>query len=104
MEIRILEIAHLEFKEAKEFCEIEQSGLGSKFENKIEQSLLHIKQFPQAWPPERKEIRKYLVNKFPYKIIYSIQDDKIVILAFAHLHRKPDYWVDRLKLKFKQGN
>ena len=100
MPIRILEIARLEFNEAKEFYEIEQAGLGAIFENKIEQSLLHIQQFPLAWPTERKETRKYLVHKFPYKIIYSIQDDKIVVLAFAHLHRKPNYWVDRIKLRF----
>ncbi|MDD5773844.1 MAG: type II toxin-antitoxin system RelE/ParE family toxin [bacterium] len=96
MEIRILKIAQFEFNEAKEFYEIEQTGLGTKFENKIEQSLLHIQQFPLAWPPERKETRKYLVHKFPYKIIYSIQNDIIVVLAFAHLHRKPNYWADRI--------
>ena len=93
----ILEIARLEFNEAKEFYEIEQTGLGAKFENEIKNGLLHIKQFPQAWPPERKETRRYLVRKFPYKIIYSIQEDNIIILAFAHLHRKPNYWVDRIK-------
>ena len=97
MEIRILEIAQLEFNEAKEFYEIEQTGLGAKFENEIKNGLLRIRQFPQAWPPERKETRRYLTSKFPYKIIYSIQENKIVVLAFAHLHRKPYYWVDRLK-------
>jgi len=97
VKITILEIARLEFNEAKEFYEIEQTGLGAKFENEIKNGLLHIQQFPQAWPPERKETRRYLVRKFPYKIIYSVQEDNIVILAFAHLHRKPNYWVDRIK-------
>jgi hypothetical protein len=97
MEIKILEIARLEFNEAKEFYEIEQTGLGAKFENEIKNGLLRIQQFPQAWPPERKETRRYLTRKFPYKIIYSIQENEIVVLAFAHLHRKPNYWVDRLK-------
>ncbi len=87
----------MEFNEAKEFYEIEQTGLGAKFENEIKNGLLRIQQFPQAWPPERKETRRYLTRKFPYKIIYSIQENEIVVLAFAHLHRKPNYWVDRLK-------
>lgn len=97
MQIVILEIARLEFDEAKDFYEIEQPGLGTQFEEQIKHSLTRIRQYPQAWPPERKEIRRYIVHKFPYKILYSIQDDKIVVLAFAHLHRQPDYWVDRLK-------
>ena len=97
MTMEILEIARLEFDEAKEFFEIEQASLGTRFEDEIKHSLLRIQQYPQAWPPERKEIRRYIVHKFPYKILYSIQDDKIVVLAFAHLHRKPDYWTDRVK-------
>lgn len=97
MTMEILEIARLEFDEAKEFYEIEQPGLGTQFDEQIKHSLLRIQQYPQAWPPERKEIRRYIVHKFPYKILYSIQGDKIAVLAFAHLHRQPDYWVDRLK-------
>jgi plasmid stabilization system protein ParE len=97
MIMEILEIARREFDEAKEFYEIEQPGLGAKFEEQIRHSLLRIRQYPQAWPPERKEIRRYIVHKFPYKILYSIQDNKIVVLAFAHLHRQPDYWIDRIK-------
>jgi len=97
MKMDILEIARREYDEAKEFYETEQPGLGSQFKEQIRHSLLRIQQYPQAWPPERKEIRRYLVHKFPYKILYSIQDDKILVLAFAHLHRQPDYWVERLK-------
>ena len=95
--IEILEIARLEFDEAKEFYEMEQAGLGTRFEDEIKRSLLRIQQYPQAWPPERKEIRRYILHKFPYKILYSIQSDKIIVLAFAHLHRTPDYWIDRVK-------
>ncbi len=97
MVIEILEIARREYAEAREFYEIEQPGLGAQFEDQIRHSLLRIRQYPKAWPAERKEIRRYIVHKFPYKILYSIQADKIVVLAFAHLHRQPDYWVDRVR-------
>jgi len=95
--MEILEIARREYDEAKEFYETELPGSGSQFEGQIRHSLLRIQQYPQAWPTERKEIRRYIVHKFPYKILYIIQADKIVILAFAHLHRQPGSWVDRLK-------
>jgi mRNA-degrading endonuclease RelE of RelBE toxin-antitoxin system len=97
MFIEILEIARREYDEAKEFYEIEQPGVGTQFEEQIRHSLIRIQQYPQSWPSVRKEIRRYIVHKFPYKILYSIQDDKIVVLAFAHLHRRPDYWIDRMK-------
>ena len=97
MKVEVLEIAHLEFESAKEFYETEQLGLGKRFENEIKSSLLRIKKSPQTWSVERKEIRRYFVHKFPYKILYSIQKDTIIVLAFAHLHREPEYWIDRMK-------
>jgi hypothetical protein len=97
MKIEILQIARLEFENAQEFYELEQSGLGARFENEIRQALLRIQQYPKVWSTERKEIRRCFIHKFPYKIIYSIQKEIIVVLAFAHLHRKPDYWIDRIK-------
>jgi len=41
--------------------------------------------------------RRCLVYKFPYGVIYQYQEDKneILIVAIAHLHRKPDYWYSR---------
>ena len=97
MKIEILQIARLEFENAQEFYELEQSDLGARFENEIRQALLRIQQYPKVWSAERKEIRRCFIHKFPYKIIYSIQKEIIVVLAFAHLHRKPDYWIDRIK-------
>jgi hypothetical protein len=97
MKIKILQIARQEFRAAQEFYELEQSGLGARFENEIKQTLMRIQQYPKVWSAERKEIRRCFIHKFTYKIIYSIQKEIIVVLAFAHLHRKPDYWIDRIK-------
>jgi hypothetical protein len=85
MTMEILDIARREYDEAKEFYETGQPGLGFQFEEQIRHSLLRIQQYPQAWPPERKEIRRYIVHKFPYKILYSIQADtsRSCICAFT---------------------
>ncbi|MGA1842685.1 MAG: type II toxin-antitoxin system RelE/ParE family toxin [bacterium] len=97
MKIKIAKIAQQEFNEAKQFYEIEQAGLGSRFEKDIKNAILRIKQFPSVWPIERKEVCRYIVHRFPYKILYSVQQDTIIILALAHQHRKPDYWIERIK-------
>lgn len=97
MKLEILQIARQEFQAAQEYYEMEQAGLGSRFEGEIRQALLRIQQYPTVWSIERKEIRRCFVHKFPFKIIYSIHKETIIVLAFAHLHRKPEYWVDRKK-------
>jgi len=95
MKLEILEIARHEFLSAREFYEFEQHGLGDRFEKEVKQALICVQHYPTAWSLEKKEIRRCFLHRFPYKILYSIQKDTIVVLAFAHLHRKPDYWIGR---------
>ncbi len=41
-------------------------------------------------------IRRCLLARFPYGIIYGIDDDLLVVITVSHLHRKPRYWSERL--------
>jgi len=41
------------------------------------------------------EFRRSLVNRFPFGILYSVQNDQIYILAVMHLHKEPGYWKKR---------
>ena len=97
MKIKVLRPALREFLEASEFYEIQQSGVGLRFQKEIWRAIQHIRDYPFAWPAESKDIRRCFVHKFPYKILYYVHKDTVVILAFAHLHRRPNYWVDRRK-------
>ena len=96
MQIRFLEIAREEFKDAVKYYELEYPGLGDQFKQDVKKSTQRILEFPKASSIERGEIRKYLLHRFPYKLLYSIEDDHILIIAVAHQHRKPEYWVDRI--------
>ena len=43
------------------------------------------------------QVRRCLVHRFPYGVIYSVdeQSSEVLILAVMHLHRQPDYWSGR---------
>ena len=99
MDIRLSNLAVLELDDAAEYYNQESPGLGDKFKNEIKKSLERISNYPTSWSVERGDIRKYLVHKFPYKIMYSIEEDHLFIIAIAHQHRKPDYWVGDRKEK-----
>ena len=42
-------------------------------------------------------IRKYILNKYPYNAYYSLKKGHLYIMAIAHQHSKPDYWIDRFE-------
>jgi len=96
MNVLFNELALIEFRDAVDFYDLEQTGLGKQFEEEIKRSLRRIIRYPAAWSIEKGEIRRYLMHRFPYKLLDSIEENDILILAVAHLHRKPEYWAERL--------
>lgn len=95
MDIIFSSFALQELLDAEEYYNFELAGLGNRFNEEIKKAVLRIAEYPDAWSIERDNIRKCLLHKFPYKILYAIEKDSILILAVAHLHRKPDYWIDQ---------
>jgi plasmid stabilization system protein ParE len=97
MRVVFTTFAELELRDATAFYELEQLGLGRRFKEEIKKAILRMVVYPEAWSIERGEVRKCILHRFPYKILYSIEKDHLLIIAVAHQHRKPDYWVDRTK-------
>ncbi|WP_133510933.1 type II toxin-antitoxin system RelE/ParE family toxin [Candidatus Thiosymbion oneisti] len=95
MRVIFSKYAKLELEDAACFYELKFGGLGRKFEEEVKKAVKRISEYPKAWSTERDDIRKYLLHKFPYKLLYSIEADHIFIIAVSHQHRKPDYWIDR---------
>ncbi len=42
-----------------------------------------------------KDVRRCMTRKFPYGILYTIEEDYILILAVMHCNREPNYWKNR---------
>jgi len=57
--------------------------------------MVRLRNWPLAAPVERGDIRRIILSRFPYKLLYSVEADHIYIVAVAHLHRAPDYWIER---------
>lgn len=85
-----------EFRDAAEFYEKQQHRLGSRFTNAIESAITRIGESPTSWRVIEEDVRRYLTKVFPYAVLYSIEDDYILIVAVMHCHREPGYWRSRL--------
>jgi len=59
-------------------------------------AIKRISAYPDSYMLIDSTIRRCLIKRFPYSILYGINVDMIVIIAVAHLHRKPNYWQGRL--------
>lgn len=75
MRVKFSKYAVLEFADAVDFYNQEYPGLGNRFKQEVKEAAERILEYPAAWSIERGDVRKYLLNKFPYKLLYSIEDD-----------------------------
>jgi plasmid stabilization system protein ParE len=95
--IRFLEIAEIELDQAINWYGAQAPGLGDAFLIEVLSTADRIVRFPEAWQPLGEGMRRCRLSRFPYGLIYTIESNEILVLAVAHLHRRPDYWRDRPK-------
>ena len=93
---RFLLRAEEEMTEASVFYETATSGLGAGFLDEVGRVINILRVHPELGQPVGRGLRRALLHRFPFSLIYSAEVDKIVIIAVAHQRRRPDYWRNRL--------
>jgi toxin ParE1/3/4 len=61
----------------------------------IGKSITEIKKNPFLFQKINKRFRKANIERFPYQIIFKVENNELLIFAFAHHKRKPNYWKKR---------
>ncbi len=86
-----------EFIEAVAYYEGCEPGLGLDFSREVYAAIRNAFDYPTMWPEIEDKVRRCLVHRFPYGVLYSVEPGGIFILAVMHLHRDPGYWKHRLE-------
>ena len=87
-----------EFAEAVRWYEEQRLGLGADFYTSVTETTGLIESHPEIGTPASVDhlTRRVLVPRFPYQIVYRLRPSEIVIVAVAHLKRRPGYWKNRI--------
>lgn len=86
-----------ELREAVQWYETRQPGLGAQFLDAVDSAFSRISAHPEIGTviSEAGHTRRVLVTAFPYQVVYYLTPDEIIIVAIAHLRRRPGYWMQR---------
>lgn len=95
MEYSFHPAAETELDTAVDYYESIQPGLGIDLAEEVQQAIIRAVEYPQAWSFMRKPVRRSLVKRFPYGVLYVEKEHEILILAVMNLHREPFYWEKR---------
>ena len=92
MKFRLLRPAWRELREAAKFYEDRVPGLGFDFLQEVRAAIRRILLHPAAWFALDEEIRRCRTQRFPYGVIYTIEQGELLIISVMHLHRHPESW------------
>lgn len=94
--VNFLDPAKQEMFQAEEYYEQQALGLGREFIAEVNHAVRGITEHPKSGRAVKRDVRRRLVRRFPFGILYRIDPDEIVILAVMHLRRRPGYWLKRI--------
>lgn len=90
--------AEYDIEDAFKWYESQNSGLGSEFIRAVDVCLSGIGRNPLAYQVIHEQVRKALIRRFPYIILYIFNEDTdtVFVLACFHAKRNPKQWLDRI--------
>ena len=96
MKAEFHQTASEEIIETTAYYEGEVPGLGASFIAEVERIVEVLSDQPNIGQRVNEEFRRILLANFPYSLIYSIESERIWVIAVAHHRRRPGYWEERV--------
>jgi toxin ParE1/3/4 len=88
--------AREEFREAIRWYRARNFPVSIEFRLAVSAEVRTIADAPLRWPDYLYGTRRYVLDRFPFSIVYLDENDFLTIIAIAHGKRRPGYWKDRL--------
>ena len=89
--------AREEFDAAADWYNAKKRGLGTRFISRVQDAIDSMVAMPRMRQEIFQDVRRVVVKKFPYSVLYRANSDSILIIAVFHGKRDPSIWQSRLK-------
>ncbi len=86
-----------EYRKAAVHYSERDPGLALRFIEAVEETIQKILEAPTRWRVIDEDVRRCLTRIFPYGVLYTLEQDFILIVAVMHCSREPGYWKQRVE-------
>ena len=95
-EVKVLPWAVTDARETYLYLLERDERLAEDFEQRVRDAILSLRDNAEHYQVKADGLRRCPLKRFPHRIMYEIEDDRIVIVhAVAHPKRKPGFWRKR---------
>ena len=84
--------AEIDLFEAALWYETEREGLGFDFDTEVHHTLDRIAENRMLFPVIGRNIRRAIVDRFPYGVFFIEHEEDRIVIGILHLHRAPETW------------
>ena len=96
MNVRFLTPARTEVRQIIAYYNQQRNGLGLEFAGELKHALQRIRNYPMAWASLSSRVRRCLINRFPYSVIYEVRRGLVIVAAIQHHSKEPNSWRNRI--------
>jgi toxin ParE1/3/4 len=93
--VEYLEGAREDFDESFDYYRNRSAGAGLGFTAAVDEAIDQILANPGRFPFTHGGCRYSALHRYPFRIVFRDETDRVVIVAVAHAKRRPDYWHGR---------
>jgi plasmid stabilization system protein ParE len=93
--LEILPAAAEEAREAARWYAARNLVAAAGFEVEVRRAFAEIAAAPHTWPTHLEGTRRFLLERFPYEVVFLLRTDRVLVIAIAHCKRRPGYWRER---------
>jgi plasmid stabilization system protein ParE len=94
-DLRVTSAAERDYTDALCWYAERSISVAEAFESAIDAAFAVIASSPDRFPKCNDQDRYYLLDRFPYQVIYRVKSNEVWVIAIAHTSRDPEYWSKR---------
>lgn len=85
-----------DLKEAVEWYEQRQRGVGIEFLDELEIAIKRVRESPESFSLVDRVIRVIRLARFPYGVYFRFDERGLLVVGVLHLHRSDRVWKRRV--------
>ena len=86
-----------EVEEAFEYYAERSRRAAENFREALDDVVGSVADNGEAYPIFDEDARRCLLEKYPFGVLYTLDDEYAAIIVVMHTSRRPGYWKERLK-------
>ncbi len=87
--------AEADFESSYNYYASVSETVADNFFKQTNESFEQILKNPEIYPKIYKNIRRYVLKKFPFVVYFQIENEIIKVIALFHTSRNPEIWMQR---------